>query len=390
MTAMSKVRARAVRVLLTLMITTAAVWGTGASANRSDAAMRSDAVVQADVVAFAKAYVHYHTEPVTRWTGPTTGPKAKKGAFVVYVSTDERNGGAHIVGQGFLAACMKIGWHCQLIDGKGSAQGNYAAVQQAIALKPNGIFLGGIDGALVQTLLAQATAQNIKVVGWHAAGTVGPLPALHLFINFQTPAEDIGKALGYYVIADSNGKAGAVIIYDALYAIARNKAMWMRQTLKQCASCTLLSYENSPLSDVQTRTPQLVTSLLQRFGSRLTYMLSIADFYYDFAVPTLRNAGVAPGVVKLTGSDGTLAAYNRIRTGDYQVATIPEPLDLQGWQGVDEMNRALNGAKWSGYIPAVHIVDKNNVNQDGGTQNLFIPSNNYKGHYEQIWGVTGR
>ena len=40
--------------------------------------------------------------------------------------------------------------------------------------------------------------------------------------------------------------------------------------------------------------------------------------------------------------DGSPAAYQRIRTGTYEIGTIPEPAAMQGWQAMDEMNRALD------------------------------------------------
>ena len=41
--------------------------------------------------------------------------------------------------------------------------------------------------------------------------------------------------------------------------------------------------------------------------------------------------------------DGSESAYQRIRSGQYQAVTVAEPLNLQGWQLIDEMNRAVQG-----------------------------------------------
>jgi ribose transport system substrate-binding protein len=85
--------------------------------------------------------------------------------------------------------------------------------------------------------------------------------------------------------------------------------------------------------------------------------------------------------------DGSVSAYSRIRQGQYQVATIPEPLSLQGWQCVDELNRAFAGAQPSGYVTPVHLVTNSNIAYDGGPQNLFNPDNGYQDQYKKIWGV---
>jgi ribose transport system substrate-binding protein len=73
--------------------------------------------------------------------------------------------------------------------------------------------------------------------------------------------------------------------------------------------------------------------------------------------------------------------------GEYQVATIPEPLNLHGWQCVDEMNRAFAGEQPSGYVTPVHLVTKDNITVDGGPQDIFDPGNGYRDQYKKIWGV---
>ncbi len=59
----------------------------------------------------AKDYIATVTAPVTTWTGPTTGPKAQGKKVVVYVSTDQRNGGAQGAGDGAAEAAKVLGWN---------------------------------------------------------------------------------------------------------------------------------------------------------------------------------------------------------------------------------------------------------------------------------------
>ncbi len=65
---------------------------------------------------------------------------------------------------------------------------------------------------------------------------------------------------------------------------------------------------------------------------------------------------------------------------------MSEPLNLQGWQIVDELNRAFAQAPWSGYTPKVHLVTPDNVARDGGADNRYDPDNGYRDHYKAIWG----
>ena len=106
-------------------------------------------------------------------------------------------------------------------------------------------------------------------------------------------------------------------------------------------------------------------------------------------MPTLRANGVPPDGAPhlISAGDGSVSAYERIRKGEYQIGTVPEPLHLHGWQAIDELNRAFHGEGPSGYVTKVHLVTKDNINADGGDKNSFDPGNGYRDQYKKIWGV---
>ena len=85
--------------------------------------------------------------------------------------------------------------------------------------------------------------------------------------------------------------------------------------------------------------------------------------------------------------DGSVPAFKRIRDKQYQIATVAEPLNLQGWIMIDEINRAFAGQKPSGYVPHVHLFTADNIEKDGGKENKFDPGNGYRNEYKKIWGV---
>ena len=89
----------------------------------------------------------------------------------------------------------------------------------------------------------------------------------------------------------------------------------------------------------------------------------------------------------ISAGDGSESAFQRIRAKQYQAGTVPEPLNMQGWQLVDELNRAFNKADWSGYVSGIHLVTPDNIAFDGGPKNVFDPDNGYRDQYKKIWGV---
>lgn len=322
------------------------------------------------------------------WDGPTAGPKAAANKTLVFVAADMKNGGILGVSKGVEEAGKAIGWNVRVIDGQGSVSARTAALNQALALKPDGIVVGGFDTTEQKTAFGNAAKAGIPLVGWNAGPKPGPDSAAGLFANVTTTADDIAEAAALWAVADSGGKAGVVIFTDSQYSIAIYKARAMEAVIKKCPGCTVLSFEDSPIADSATRMPSLTTSLLQRFGAKWTHSLAINDLYFDFWGSSLKAAGKKGDDLPraVSAGDGSEAAYQRIRAKNYQSATVPGPLNMQGWQVVDEMNRAFAKAPWSGYVPVVHVVTAENVNRDGGAKNVYDPENGYRDQYRKIWG----
>lgn len=341
-----------------------------------------------DFLDAAKKKVAAATATQESWDGPTTGPAAAAGKTIVFVAADMKNGGIVGVSVGVEEAGKSIGWNVRVIDGQGSVSGRTAALNQALALKPAGIVVGGFDTTEQKVAFEGAAKSGIPLVGWHAGEKPGPNEKAGLFANVTTTADDVAEAAALWAVVDSGGKAGVVIFTDSQYAIAVYKARAMEAVVKKCHDCAVLSFEDSPIAESSTRMPQLTTSLLQRFGDKWTHSLAINDLYFDFMGPSLTAAGKkGDGNPKaVSAGDGSEAAYQRIRTKRYQAGTVPEPLNMQGWQIVDELNRAFNRQPWSGYVPKVHLVTEANVAKDGGQKNLFDPDNGYRTQYRRIWG----
>lgn len=338
------------------------------------------------VIDRAKASVAKLAGPQTVWDGPTSGPALAKGKSIVYLSGDEQNDISRLYGVYMKEAAEKMGWSVTIIDGRGSPTSWLAGFNQGIALKPDGIVMFA-DAASLQDPIREAKSRGIPMIGIHAAASPGPQPDLNLFFNIQQDTVAIGQAEADWVIAHSNGTAKVVVLTHNEYAIAKTKSEATRDRLLECTTCQVMEYVNSPASEAGQRQPQLTTSWVQRFGLPL-YATSVGDNDWDFAVPILRSAGVAPDQVFLIAADGNRSAYDRIRKGDqYQTVTVSEPIELQAFQALDELNRAFNGEGPSGFIQQPYLVTADNVDKEGGDKNAFFPSNGYRDEYFKIWGV---
>ncbi|MFF2147676.1 substrate-binding domain-containing protein [Kitasatospora sp. NPDC058190] len=337
----------------------------------------------AATLARAKADVQRAEQADIPWNGPTSGPGAVPDRTVVYVAQTMTNPGVAGVARGLIEAAAVIGWSVRVIDGQGTPAGIQAAFGQAVNLEASGIVIGGFDPGLTSQQVAQAAAAHIPLVGWHAVAAPGPSTNPPLFSNITTSVEDVAQLSADWVIADSNGNAGVVVFTDDSVPFARNKSQLIKDGLATCPGVRLLSSENIPIPDASSRTPQAVSALLARFQGQWTHSVAINDLYFADAAPALRAAG-RPGngaPYNIAAGDGDPSAFQRIDSRQFQAATVPEPLTEQGWQIVDEFNRAFSHQPASGYVAPVHITTA--ANSGGATS--WDPAG-YRQAYRRIWG----
>ncbi len=334
-------------------------------------------------LAKARSAVRQAEKVDVSWNGPTTGPTALPGRTIVYVAQTMTNPGVAGVAKGLREAARVIGWKVRVIDGQGTPAGIQAALSQAVGVRPSGIVLGGFDPNATSSQLARADAARIPLIGWHAVGSPGPSRHPKLFTNVTTRVGDVAEISADWIIARSGGRAGVVVFTDASIPFARKKSQLIEKQLATCADVRLLASENIPIPDASSRTPQEVSSLLSRFGSRWTYSVAINDLYFADAAPALREAGREGSgpPFNIGAGDGDPSAFQRINSGQFQAATVPEPLTEQGWQIVDEFNRAFAGEPASGYVAPVHVATAAN---SGGATSWDPPG--YREGYRKIWG----
>ncbi|MGW0712718.1 substrate-binding domain-containing protein [Streptomyces sp. NPDC002643] len=334
------------------------------------------------VLAEARQAVKKAEDVNAPWSGPTTGPKAVADRTIAYVAQTMTNPGVSGVAKGVQEAAEVIGWDVRTFDGQGTSAGIRSAFAEALALKPSGIVVGGFDPKSVAKQVEQAGAAGIWLIGWHATAAPGPSEDPKLFSNITTRVEDVAKISADWIIARSAGRAGVVLFTDASIPFAKRKSDLIKKELATCPDVDLLSYEDIPIPEANSRTLDKVSALHSRLGDRWTYSAAINDLYFDHAAPALRAAGGkgdgAP--FNIGAGDGDPSAFQRINGKKYQSATVPEPLSEQGWQIIDEFNRAFAGETASGYVAPVHITTAAN---SGGA--LSWDSEGYRQAYRRIW-----
>jgi ribose transport system substrate-binding protein len=297
-----------------------------------------------------------------------------------------RNGGILGVVDGVLEAAKVIGWRVRIFDSAGAADLRQKMLAKALASQPDGLILAGGDARALLPALRPFAENNIPIVGWHVAAEAGPVPGTPVAMNVSTDPLEVARVTALAAILQAGGHAGVVIFTDTDFRIAQDKAQAMAAIVRACSGCTLLEVRDVAISRSRELMPVTTRALLARYGRRWTCSLAINDIYFDYAAPVLTQAGIPnAAMIMLSAGDGSESAFLRIRTGTFQTGTVAEPLNLHGWQLVDEMNRLFAGAGVTGYMTPVHLVTPENVAADGGDHLLYDPDNGYRDIYRQIW-----
>ena len=337
-------------------------------------------------LADARRVVGIAAQPAAAWTGSRTGPRAQAGKRIALVNEDLRNGGILAVDEGVLEAAKVIGWSVRVFDSGGTPDGRKKMLADALDSRPDGLIVLGGDGRALAPWLQPFAERRIPIVGWHVAAQAGPVPGTPIAMNVSTDPLEVARVAALAAIVQSGGRAGIVIFTDTNYELPRTKAGAMAEVVRGCAGCTLLEVRDVSISRNAELMPGTTRALLARYGKRWTHALAINDIYFDYAAPVLTQFGLPSNALSMVSAgDGSESAFLRIRKGTFQTGTVAEPLNLHGWQLVDELNRLFAGEPVTGTVFPVHLVTADNINADGGDRLLYDPGNGYRDIYRRIW-----
>ncbi|WP_413586793.1 substrate-binding domain-containing protein [Bdellovibrio sp. HCB274] len=312
---------------------------------------------------------------------PTEGPAGLTGKSVVFVASDLRNGGVRTVSEAFAEAAKTLHWKLKIINCMGNKNQVSRAMQETVNSKTDGIILGGFDGADYRTQLKHAKSRGIKVVGWHAAAKPGPNQ--YMFVNITTDAEDVAAAAAAQIPHYGAKSGGVILLTDRDYSMATTKTLALKRAIEKLKNFRLLIVEDLPLSRSDQKIPHLVKSWNQRFGKQWTHTVGINDLYFDHMAEALHTVK-REDVVGIGAGDGSPEAILRVRQEvSPQLVTVAEPLRTQGWQLVDELNRAMAREKPSGYQTELIIVSRQTLN--GLKAENIEEKIPYKNAYMKIW-----
>lgn len=314
-----------------------------------------------------------------QWRGPIVGPKAVIDKKISFISQDSQNGGITTLFRHFQNASRHLGWEVTYVDGKNDFK--YIRKIIDLASASDAIVLAGVSASEVFSQTNNARKKGAVIVGWHANELPGPSGVL--FTNITTVPQQVSQMAFDTMLENTQKEAGIVLFNDNRFSIANSKTSKLIELIIQCSKCELLSVENLDLGKAAELVPNTVISLNEEFGEKWTHNIAINDVYFDAMNVPLKYVK-REDIINIAAGDGSFLAFSRMLGGQsQQLATIAEPIGVQGWQLADEINRAFAGEPPTQFIAQPILMSTDTINKLG---NQDLDSNiPYQDKYKAIW-----
>lgn len=329
---------------------------------------------------------------------PSTSRPAAKDKSVAYIVNAMNQPSTAKIANAGMQACRDIGWDCTLLDGKGDPTTYPGLVRTAVAQKPDGIIIEGIDCSAISQPLKEAKQAGIKLAGVDTYDCddpkVGGTKQYDATVLYSDPL-NTDKAISAADQARVFGRAKAAVTLDSIKGnpnvihICDNEILVLQYICEGAQAG--FADAGAKVTEIQTKFADLGPKLESQVSSALlkdpdaNAIVSPHGGASLIIGPAVQKAGRQASIFVM-GSEGLVEELDMIRAG-LLGAVIAAPTPWKGWAAVDTMNQVFNGK------PAVNSgltflrVDKSNVPSGKGADLPADTWSDYRSAYKKAWGV---
>ena len=390
---MAKLRDRAIAGLLFAVLATAGVGcgdsgedaasgsGTGAASTAADSA--DDAVAKAQEIVDKATAVPEFTPP-----GPAFDASKAKGKVLFDIPLNSSIPTAALKLSVYKEIAKKIGFKFVDYPNQGQPSDWVQGMNTAIAQKADLIVLDGSPNPkLLEPQIKQARDAGIPVLVTHYFDETSE-PPTDIDAIVPAPFNLSGKLEANWVIADSGGKAGVLVVQasDAPPSAGILKTI-QDEFAAACPDTCKTTVVDVPVVDWTTKTQGEVQSALVR-DPNINYVLPMYDAMAPFAAAAV-VAGGATGSVKIGSFNGTPSVLKMIQDGSPVAMDAGENPEWLAYANMDQALRMLAGEEpVKTENTPIRIFTKDNVDDAGTPPELGKGYGDaYKSGYEALWGL---
>jgi len=317
------------------------------------------------------------TEPLSK-----APPKGKK---VIFLQCELPACARYV--DGAKQASDALGWKTDFQVFKNTAPA--PALEQAVAKKPDYIFISGIPVSVLKAPLAKAKKANIPVIS--AADPDEPSPdafALQVGGTLVPDAENIAK----WIVADSGGKANVVGVTIPQFPVLNGETDFFKNELpKMCSGCKYDQLDVTVEEVGAGSIPQKLTGYLQSHPDVNYVFFTFSDLGKGIG-KALERSGLRDKV-KLTGCCGDSAIAKEIAAGDTDAWTIA-PNEYSAMAAYDGMARHAIGEDPAAFADELFGSPSWVVDSKDSVEKYLKPTNfdwhgpeGFQDQFKELWKV---
>jgi len=361
-----------------------------APSSSSPTASTSAASTASSGVATAQAMVTQLEATTTNYPVPTasvSGVSALKGKTVYYIPLVQQIPGFVVTAATMKAALAKVGLNLQVCNGEAQPSAIAACVTQATGAHAAGIVLDSIPYGMAENALMAAKAKGVPVIvadQYPPSGNVNTDSVTYVPGVVNQPTQ-----IAYWMIADSQGKANAIIAEEAdsqssIQYVTNSEAVYKQL----CPNCTIT------VKQITEATNTLIASATS--SSLLAH--PEANYYYtefeDSLQPTIQGIQQSNKTdISLSVAGASTDSLGLLKSGSLVQAAVAVDQAYAGWALTDEILRmATKSGPVTETFPSRLFTAQNissiSVTSAAQASGAWFGDNSYAGDFEKLWGVS--
>jgi ribose transport system substrate-binding protein len=336
----------------------------------------------ADGVTVAKAIVaKYSKNPTSIGNIPVIGKPIPKGKYVITITN--ATDAAITLNNNIVAAGKLLGWKMEAMQAESTLEGQRKTLQQAIAKKPDGIAVSGMETDTYGDLYKQAAAQGTAIICSACMSKPGS-GLIDSHISGPKMLDLWGQMIAAFAVANVTGTPNVQMFGLSVYPILREYDTAFQANLKKLSPKSTAKFNEL---DFATGVPQQVGNVYKANPGTNFVSSDLGDFF--IGVPQgLFNVGATPGQKPLIG--GLTAGKDAIQTLKNKTtnAWTGYSLPIVGYSVIDSFARYFTKTPFANADLPTQILTQKNI----GTA-VLTSTGDYQGvkdyvaQFKKVWGL---
>jgi len=333
----------------------------------------------ADGVATAKAIVaKYSVNPTSIGNIPVIGKPIPKGKYVITITNT--TDAAVTLNNNIVQAGKLLGWKMEALQAEQSLEGQRKALSQAIAKKPNGIAVSGMEPESYGDLYKQAKAAGIAVICSACLAAPGN-GLVDTHVSGPKMLDLWGQMIAAFAVANVKGTPNVQAFGLSLYPVLVRYDKSFAKNLK------LLSPSSKYAFTELTFQPGQIGNTYKANPDTNFISSDLGDFALDWP-QQLFTVGATPGQKPLIG--GLTAGKAAIQSLKDKVenAWTGYSLPIVGYSVIDSFARLWTNTPFAKADLPTQILTQKNIGTavlDGAGN--YVGVKGFQAQFKKVWGL---